>query len=227
MPFDNTGTFNRIHSWEQDRLDGISIDSERVDEDTNDIAEGLSNCMLRDGSMAMGGILDMNNFKIQKLANGTASSDAVNKDQLDSAVSTLNAAITTAINTMLSTQFPVGSLYFGTQSTCPMASLISGSTWVKVAGDKVLQTSSSSHSANTTIAAGLPNITGSFNTRSIAGATGAFDTSNISSSSAGTGSSATQTYKASFNASDSNSIYGNSTTVQPPAYVINVWRRTA
>ena len=28
------------------------------------------------------------------------------------------------------------------------------------------------------------------------------------------------------NASRSSSIYGNSNTVQPPAYVVNVWRRT-
>ena len=28
-------------------------------------------------------------------------------------------------------------------------------------------------------------------------------------------------------ASRSSSIYGNSTTVQPPAYVVNIWRRTA
>jgi len=133
MPFDNTGTFNRIHSWEQDRQDGISIDSYRVDEDTDDIANGLSSCMLRDGSMAMEGALDMANFKITNLANGTASSDAVNKGQLDSASSTLNAAITTAVNTMLSNLYPVGSMYVGTQGTCPLSTLIAGSTWTKVA----------------------------------------------------------------------------------------------
>ena len=30
-----------------------------------------------------------------------------------------------------------------------------------------------------------------------------------------------------FDASRSSSIYGNSTTVQPPAYIVNIWRRTA
>ena len=30
-----------------------------------------------------------------------------------------------------------------------------------------------------------------------------------------------------FDASRSNSIYGNSNTVQPPAYIVNIWERTA
>jgi hypothetical protein len=30
-----------------------------------------------------------------------------------------------------------------------------------------------------------------------------------------------------FDASRSNSIYGNADTVQPPAYLVNIWKRTA
>ena len=33
---------------------------------------------------------------------------------------------------LLSTLYPVGSIYIGTQNICPLASLISGSTWQKV-----------------------------------------------------------------------------------------------
>ena len=33
--------------------------------------------------------------------------------------------------------------------------------------------------------------------------------------------------KFTFDASRSSSIYGKSSTVQPPAYIVNVWRRTA
>jgi hypothetical protein len=42
------------------------------------------------------------------------------------------ANITSAINTLLATLYPVNSFYIGAQSTCPLASLISGSTWSKV-----------------------------------------------------------------------------------------------
>jgi hypothetical protein len=87
--------------------------------------------------------------------------------------------------------------------------------------------------ANTTIAAGLPNITGnvsdmSSNYNNTSTYTGAFK-KNSGGSGAGHGG---VEYRqginnVSFNASWSNSIYGNSSTVQPPAYRVNVWRRTA
>ena len=141
-------------------------------------------------------------------------------------------AKTSDIRTMLATLYPVGSIYIGTQSTCPLATLISGSTWVKVSEGRVLQGADSSHSANSTIAAGLPNITG--------GATGdqswvsgiaqnAYGAVQIS---RGNGNSANGTYGNlplgfTFDASRSNSIYGASSTVQPPAYCVNIWRRTA
>lgn len=149
-------------------------------------------------------------------------------------IDNLNTSISTAISTTLSTLYPVGSIYIGTQSTCPLATLITGSTWTKVSGDKVLQTSSSSHSANTTIDAGLPNITGSLNTSTkqysstINGDYGAFTATRVAATDRYRSDGAnTNPFVLGFDASKSNAIYGNSTTVQPPAYVVNVWRRTA
>ena len=43
----------------------------------------------------------------------------------------------------------------------------------------------------------------------------------------GSGAGTSQSYFFDFDASLSNSIYGNSTTVQPPALVVNIWKRTA
>jgi len=130
--------------------------------------------------------------------------------------------------------YPVGSLYFGTQSTCPLATLIPGSTWVLVAQDRSIQGSSTNHVAGTTIDAGLPNITGTFGqTDSQVGtynakANGAFYM---------TGQSRTYMYgrlntsenkgDLGFDASRSNNIYGKSSTVQPAVYVSNIWKRTA
>lgn len=93
MPYDNTGTFTIINSCEQDRINNVSIDSEHMDENFNDIASGLSQAMLRNGQYSMNGALNMNNYKIQNVANGTATKDAINKSQLDSAVTTLNTSI--------------------------------------------------------------------------------------------------------------------------------------
>ena len=158
-----------------------------------------------------------------------------------------DALLTNSISALLSTLYPIGSIYIGTQSTCPLATLISGSTWVKVSEGRVLQGSDSSHSAGTTIAAGLPNHTHHIGVQDASGqSTGggyipanSFDAGSVIVNSGVNGESgngnwtdrgATQynynrqqmTY-----ASDENSIYGNSTTVQPPAYVVNIWKRTA
>ena len=140
------------------------------------------------------------------------------------------------LTTLLSNLYPIGSIYIGTQTTCPLATLISGSTWVKVSEGRVLQGSNSSHNAGTTIEAGLPNITGNFTlTTAIQGSIGdgaLFTYSNSGAVSGGLGGSSYNNNGIGqnnfvFNASRSNSIYGNSTTVQPPAYVVNIWKRTA
>ena len=130
---------------------------------------------------------------------------------------------------ILSLIYPVGSIYIGVKEDCPLKSLISGTTWVKVSEGRVLQGSDSSHSAGTTIAAGLPNITGftdwwSYGTGSN-NPTGAFYSTLSANNSPDAGSNPGQLL--SFDASRSSSIYGNSNTVQPPAYVVNIWRRTA
>lgn len=141
-----------------------------------------------------------------------------------------NVASTGFVKNILTTIYPVGSIYIGTQSVCPMSLVMPDTSWNLVSSGKALWTGTGSN-ANTTINAGLPNITGSFkalqhidNTT----VTGAFTKS------AGvvhTGSSHTSARDVggtiNFNASRSSSIYGGSSTVQPPAYVVNVWRRTA
>lgn len=159
--------------------------------------------------------------------------NSTNPDEYQTS-SDVNTAVTSAISTLLGNLYPVGSVYIGTQSTCPLATLISGSTWVLVAADRVLQGSSTSHSANTTIAAGLPNITSGALTVGRLASSHSSTTSGaltrVATTKQSTGyNSSTNSYDTtiSINASNSNSIYGNSSTVQPPAYVVNIWRRTA
>jgi hypothetical protein len=138
------------------------------------------------------------------------------------------------ISATLSAVYPVGSIYIGTTSTCPIASLISGSTWTIVSSGRVLQGADSGHSAGSTIEAGLPNITGSYyadrltnsdSTQVYSGALYIGTSTKTGSTPAWQGETGFNTI--SFDASLSNPIYGNSTTVQPPAYVVNIWQRTA
>lgn len=90
----------------------------------------------------------------------------------------------------------------------------------------------------TTVEAGLPNITGSLTSTAASGGSGPFRATSNSVTSRGalstTAISATycgyskydgQEYSIWFNAADSSSIYGSSNTVQPPAYLVNIWQR--
>ena len=134
---------------------------------------------------------------------------------------------------ILEALYPVGSVYITTANTCPLSTLISGSTWELVSSGRVLQGTDSGHSAGTTIEAGLPNITGTVqNIRtSFVGehtdlGTGAIRLTSTAKNGPTNGT-ATQNDNLIIDASLSSSIYGNSSTVQPPAYVVNIWQRTA
>lgn len=130
----------------------------------------------------------------------------------------------------VSNPYPVGSIYISTRSTSP-ASLFGG-TWESIASERVLMGVSSSHGAGSTVSAGLPNITGVLKDLFVSGhfnqSTGVFKRSHCSSFDQQTDRSDWLGWaEAQFYASDSNSIYGNSSTVQPAAYYVYMWRRTA
>lgn len=128
--------------------------------------------------------------------------------------------------------YPVGSIFATTGNA------LTRGTWEEIAKGRTLQGADSGHAAGTMIAAGLPNITGFFASYngSLLGVYNYFSGSfygdqivknykDIDSLSNAT------TYEYSnqitLDASRSSSIYGNSTTVQPPAYVVHFYRRTA
>jgi hypothetical protein len=126
--------------------------------------------------------------------------------------------------------YPVGAIYISTSSTSP-ASLFGG-TWESIASERVLMGVSSSHGAGSTVSAGLPNITGVLKDLFVSDhfnqSTGVFKRSHCSTFSQQTDRSDWLGWaEAQFYASDSNSIYGNASTVQPAAYYVYMWRRTA
>lgn len=93
MPFNGAGIFQRAYSWVVDAANGLDVDSTRVDADTNDIADGLSNCITRDGQSPATADIPLGGHKITGLAAGTAPTDAVNRQQAFNAP-TFNGGIT-------------------------------------------------------------------------------------------------------------------------------------
>lgn len=140
------------------------------------------------------------------------------------------AASTAFVKSVLSRVYPVGSIYIGTTEHCPLTYLISGSTWLPVAHNCALWGNDTGLNAGRTIEAGLPNITatgtiGTIGSHAQPTISGAFV--NLRNGSVGSDEPNTTGWLYDLDASKSNSIYGNSDTVQPPAYVVNVWRRIA
>lgn len=125
--------------------------------------------------------------------------------------------------------YPVGSIYQSTDATSPAA--LFGGTWEQIASERVLMGASSTHAAGTTAKAGLPNITGSFPTTTYGSrhneTSGAFSLGSKITSNGENSSQSFNSYYAFFDASGSNAIYGRSSTVQPAAYYVHIWRRTA
>lgn len=134
--------------------------------------------------------------------------------------------------------YPVGSIFQTVSSTSPAA--LFGGTWQEIAFNRVLMGAGTGYTAGSTVEAGLPNITGSFTTKStdvggspfsgdanVLSAKGSLAFSEKSADYGGyTGHSGSQ-YNIQFDASRSNPIYGRSYTVQPAAYYVHIWKRVA
>ena len=132
---------------------------------------------------------------------------------------------------------PIGS-YFITE-TEDNPNVLFGGGWEKLTGRYVLQCSDANHKAGTTVEAGLPNIAGGFDLRPVNGGmnvtwetnSGAIEvatkTGDNSNCIAKGSSPQAPCMTVSINASRSSSVYGSSDTVQPPARIVNVWKRVS
>lgn len=126
--------------------------------------------------------------------------------------------------------------WISVDSTSPAA--LFGGTWQEIAQNRVLMGASYAHPAGATVEAGLPNITGSLReanadaspfrgSKASLKSSGALKFVEINTSWGGYSGASGSTYDVYFDASDSNSIYGRSNTVQPAAYYVHIWRRVA
>lgn len=83
MPFTSTGIFERLHNWEEDRINGIEIVTDHHDAEDDNFADGLSLTLLKDGRSAMEGDLNLGGNQIINCGAGVNPSDVVTKAQLD------------------------------------------------------------------------------------------------------------------------------------------------
>ena len=149
-----------------------------------------------------------------------------------------------AIFKLLQAVYPVGSVYINTIDINP-STIFGFGTWERVAQKMTLWGASANGESGATKYAGLPNITGEVGYlkpmtsgsyyQGVNYKNGCFTKSkNITATpntrkvvASDTSDDNNETGLVNFDASSSNSIYGKSTTVQPPALVVNIWKRVS
>ena len=124
MAFNGSGTFSRVHNWQEDADNSIDIVPDRHDEEDDGFADGLSNCMTRDGQSPATANIPFGGFRATGLAAGVASTDAPNVGQLQSNSATY-AASTGSANAYVFTPSPAISAYAAGQKFTFLANFLS------------------------------------------------------------------------------------------------------
>ena len=135
---------------------------------------------------------------------------------------------------LLELLFPIGAVYFGTMSVCPLQTLGVG-TWQALPQDKVIQIAGTRGSVGDTLNESLPNITGetgqsdcsayTYNPYNTGAFYGGRETKGYFMGRSGQSSNNLGLLH--FDASRSSSTYQDNAPVQPDAYLLNGWRRIA
>jgi hypothetical protein len=86
MPFNGSGVFERLYNWTEDAAAGIKILADRMDNEMDGMADGLSNVLTRDGQAGMLAILNAGGFRVTNVASPVDNSDAVNLSFFNSRV---------------------------------------------------------------------------------------------------------------------------------------------
>ena len=131
---------------------------------------------------------------------------------------------------------PIGFVWLSTENISP-AIYFENTTWELISQNRVLMGAGDGHNGGETVEAGLPNITGS-----VSWIASGYGSSNSKTYGAFTnngyygdgdtgytkdGSGGTLISNFAIDASRSSAIYGKSTTVQPPAFYVYMWRRAS
>lgn len=122
MPFNGTGTFIQTNGtftganvWAQDKAAGVNIVTSRHDTHDQDVANGLSSCITKNGETTVTGNIPFNGFKLTGVGAGTALTDAVNVGQIQNSTSSYGGLSTGLVNTFAVTLTPAITSYVAGQ----------------------------------------------------------------------------------------------------------------
>jgi hypothetical protein len=82
MAFNGSGVFLRLYSWVNDAAANIKIRADRMDNEMNGMATGLSTCITKDGQTTITANLPMAGYRHTNTGAGTSRTDYSRLDQL-------------------------------------------------------------------------------------------------------------------------------------------------
>lgn len=90
--FNGSGTFNRLYNWVADKAASVKILAQRMDDEMDGFATGLSNCMTKDGQQTVTADIPMATHKFTGLSVGAAAGNSVRFEQFFAAETELTIA---------------------------------------------------------------------------------------------------------------------------------------
>jgi len=104
MPFNGSGTFTKAVDWATEAA-SPPVAISNLDTSEQDIADGLSNCITKDGQTTITAHIPFNDKRITQLADATAATDALNRQSGDAryalASTTLSGTYTPTLSNSL------------------------------------------------------------------------------------------------------------------------------
>jgi hypothetical protein len=73
------GVFTRVRNWAQDKLNAINPQAALFDQEDDNFATGLNNCVTKDGLNQPSATMDWNGQRLTDLGDATGATDAVNR----------------------------------------------------------------------------------------------------------------------------------------------------
>lgn len=89
MPFNGQGSFALKYNWQNDAANGIYISSSRMMDQEQDIANGLSNCLTRDGQSVPLAPIPMGGFRITNVGDPAQATDAATMEYVQSQIASV------------------------------------------------------------------------------------------------------------------------------------------
>ena len=91
MPFNGSGVFQRVRNWVADAAAGTKIRADYHDNEDDGFAQGLTNCITKDGQTIVTQNIPFNSKRITGLADPVNPQDAATKAATDAAIAAANA----------------------------------------------------------------------------------------------------------------------------------------